>query len=165
MIPIRALVQLLATMGAFEEAIEQALTVNDVQLAKQMANQVQTMLTTTTDHHHQQQHSNQDLAKRLWLKIAKHVIKNIYDTKSDNGDQQQREPGNFDISMATNILNECTLLKIEDILPYFPEYLTIDHFKSAICESLENYNQHIESLRDDMKLATESAQQIREEIA
>ena len=27
------------------------------------------------------------------------------------------------------LLNECTLLKIEDILPFFPDFVTIDQFK------------------------------------
>ncbi|KAH9412790.1 Vacuolar protein sorting-associated protein 18 like protein [Dermatophagoides pteronyssinus] len=163
-------IQLLSTMGAYEEAIEQALHVNDVQLAKQMANQVQQQ-SIINDHHsnYHHHHSNQDLAKRLWLKIAKHVIKNIYSDdhhgQDDQDGQEAKTTKNFDITMATSILSECSLLKIEDILPYFPEYLTIDHFKSAICQSLENYNENIESLRDDMKLATESAEQIRDEIA
>ena len=26
-------------------------------------------------------------------------------------------------------LEECSLLKIEDILPFFPDFVTIDHFK------------------------------------
>lgn len=26
-------------------------------------------------------------------------------------------------------LQECSLLKIEDILPFFPDFVTIDHFK------------------------------------
>lgn len=28
-----------------------------------------------------------------------------------------------------NLLHECNLLKIEDILPFFPDFVTIDHFK------------------------------------
>ena len=27
------------------------------------------------------------------------------------------------------LLKECPLLKIEDILPFFPDFVTIDHFK------------------------------------
>src|SRR5690606_16686925 len=53
---------------------------------------------------------------------------------------------------------------IEDILPYFPDFLTIDHFKEAICKSLEEYNGTIETLRADMKMATDSAADIRDEI-
>ena len=35
-------------------------------------------------------------------------------------------------------LHECDLLKIEDVLPFFPDFVTIDHFKVSqvyvICE-------------------------------
>ena len=42
--------------------------------------------------------------------------------------------------------------------------MTIDHFKEAICQSLQEYNTNIEKLKEDMKFATDSAQQIRQEI-
>lgn len=157
-VPMKTIVKLLTIMGAYEEAIEQSLSVNDVELAKQTAERIQNILNDQEHGQDNSHHYNQELVKRLWLRIAKYVIKNIY---SDNKTSMNCS---FDISMATSIMNDCPLLKIEDILPYFPEYLTIDHFKVAICQSLKEYNQHIESLREDMKLATESAQQIREEI-
>ncbi len=28
-----------------------------------------------------------------------------------------------------SLLQECSLLKIEDVLPFFPDFVTIDHFK------------------------------------
>ncbi|KAF7495968.1 Vacuolar protein sorting-associated protein 18 -like protein [Sarcoptes scabiei] len=153
-VPLEALVTLLITIGAYEEAIEQTLALDNVQLAKQTAEKIKNKLNSQNHY----EHHNQDLVKRLWLKIAKYVINSIC---SKNDEKTATE---FDISMATNILDECSLLKIEDILPYFPEYLTIDHCKSAICQSLEEYNSNIEQLREDMKLATESAEQIRAEI-
>jgi hypothetical protein len=57
------------------------------------------------------------------------------------------------------------LLKIEDILPFFPDFVTIDHFKDAICTSLEDYNHDIEKLKTDMFAATESAKAIRKDIS
>jgi hypothetical protein len=38
-----------------------------------------------------------------------------------------------DIKRAMEFLNECDLLKIEDILPFFPDFVTIDHFKVKYC--------------------------------
>ena len=35
----------------------------------------------------------------------------------------------FGIFRAMELLNECNLLKIEDILPFFPDFVTIDQFK------------------------------------
>ncbi len=37
-------------------------------------------------------------------------------------------------------------------------------FQDAICRSLQEYNQHIESLKEEMEEATESAKEIRAEI-
>lgn len=61
-------------------------------------------------------------------------------------------------------LKECSVLKIEDILPFFPEFTLIDNFKDEICESLESYNKEIEELRDAMEISTQSANAIRFDI-
>lgn len=90
---------------------------------------------------------DEELRKKLWLKIARHVV------------QEEK-----DVKKAMNCLSSCNLLKIEDILPFFPDFVTIDHFKEAICSSLEEYNQHIEELKQEMEEATESAKRIREDI-
>ena len=39
---------------------------------------------------------------------------------------------NKDIEQAMKFLHECDLLKIEDILPFFPDFVTIDHFKVSL---------------------------------
>jgi len=44
---------------------------------------------------------------------------------------------NNDIEQAMRFLEECKFIKIEDILPFFPDFVTIDHFKDAVCSSLE----------------------------
>jgi hypothetical protein len=49
------------------------------------------------------------------------------------------------------------LLKIEDILPFFPDFFTIDNFKGAITDSLMRYNRQIEDLKGEMDEATEIA--------
>jgi hypothetical protein len=49
------------------------------------------------------------------------------------------------------------LLKIEDILPFFPDFVTIDNFKGAITDSLTRYNRQIEDLKGEMDEATEIA--------
>ena len=90
---------------------------------------------------------DEELRKKLWLKIARHVVLEEKDVKK-----------------AMNCLSSCDLLKIEDILPFFPDFVTIDHFKEAICGSLEEYNRHIEGLKQEMEEATESAKRIREDI-
>lgn len=128
-----ACVQLLALLGLWESAVDLALTVN-VQLA------VQTVLLPHCN-------STPHLSRKLWLKIAQHVV------------EQQN-----DIAQAMKFLEQCDLIKIEDILPFFPDFTTIDHFKDAICASLQEYNQHIEDLKEEMEDATKSAEIIRNEI-
>jgi len=49
------------------------------------------------------------------------------------------------------------LLKIEDILPFFPDFVTIDNFKGAITDSLTRYNRQIEELKAEMDESTEIA--------
>lgn len=48
-------------------------------------------------------------------------------------------------------------MKIEDILPFFPDFVTIDNFKGAITDSLTRYNRQIEELKAEMDEATEIA--------
>ena len=56
--------------------------------------------------------NDEELRKKLWLRIARHVV------------EEEK-----DIKRAMEFLHECDLLKIEDILPFFPDFVTIDHFK------------------------------------
>ncbi|KAI1897288.1 hypothetical protein AGOR_G00081780 [Albula goreensis] len=128
---LRACVLVYRIMELYEEAVDLALKV-DVDLAKSCADLPE---------------DDEELRKKLWLKIARHVV------------QEEK-----DVKKAMNCLSSCNLLKIEDILPFFPDFVTIDHFKEAICGSLEEYNRHIEGLKQEMEEATESAKRIREDI-
>lgn len=42
-----------------------------------------------------------------------------------------------DIQQAMEFLQHCDIVRIEDILPFFSDFVTIDHFKDAICNSLQ----------------------------
>ena len=62
-------------------------------------------------------------------------------------------------------LQECNgLVKVEDILPFFPNFVTIDHFKDAICDSLQEYSKHIQELKEEMEEAYGSAERIRKDM-
>ncbi len=52
-------------------------------------------------------------------------------------------------------------IRIEDVLPLFPDFVTIDAFKAAICASLEDYNSQIERLKFEMADATRMADALR----
>lgn len=66
---------------------------------------------------------DEDLRKKLWLMIAKHVIQQEKGVKREN------------IRKAIAFLKETNgLLKIEDILPFFPDFALIDDFKVIFTE-------------------------------
>lgn len=92
--------------------------------------------------------ADDETRKKLWTLIAKHTI--------DAGGE---------IKEAMGILKESGgLLKIEDILPFFPDFVLINDFKKEICESLEVYNDRIEQLKDEMQDYTQSAELIRADM-
>jgi vacuolar protein sorting-associated protein 18 len=88
------------------------------------------------------------LRKKLWLKIAKVVIEN--------------SPGN--VKTAINFLNRCELLRIEDLIPFFPDFVIIDDFKEEICAALEEYSRSIDALKREMDEAALTAGNIKTEI-
>jgi hypothetical protein len=65
------------------------------------------------------------------------------------------------------ILDDCgnDLLKIEDVLPLFPDFETIDQFKKPIIKSLDHYNDRLNDLRTEMNDASKSIDDIRDDLA
>lgn len=68
------------------------------------------------------------------------------------------------VHSAMAFLENTDLLKIEDILPFFPDFVVIDDFKEEICVALEGYSSHIDSLKSEMDDATRSAEYIKQDI-
>ena len=66
---------------------------------------------------------------------------------------------------AMQFLENADLLKIEDILPFFPDFVVIDDFKEEIAHALEGYSAQIETLKGEMDEATRTAEAIKQEIA
>ncbi|KAK2732500.1 hypothetical protein FQN55_004077 [Onygenales sp. PD_40] len=92
---------------------------------------------------------NDKLRKKLWLLVAEKKI---------------RQPGTG-IKDAIEFLRRCELLRIEDLIPFFPDFVVVDDFKDEICTALEDYSRHIDSLRQEMDNSAHTAEQIRTEIA
>lgn len=90
---------------------------------------------------------NDKLRKKLWLLVAKKKI--------------QQDAG---IKSAIEFLKRCELLKIEDLIPFFPDFVVIDDFKDEICSALEDYSRHIDSLKQEMDTSAQTAEQIQAEI-
>lgn len=91
---------------------------------------------------------NDQIRKRLWLLIAEKKIKEASSIKE-----------------AISFLKQCDLLKIEDLIPFFPDFVVIDDFKEEICEALEEYSRHIDNLKQEMDISQHTAEQIKAEIA
>ena len=72
-----------------------------------------------------------------------------------------------DLNEVMEILDESgnELLKIEDILPLFPDFDTIDQFKKPIIKSLDRYNDRLNGLRTEMEDASKSIDEIRDDLA
>lgn len=92
--------------------------------------------------------SNPALQKKLWLAIAKKVI------SQSNG-----------IKTAIEFLKRCDLLKIEDLIPFFPDFVVIDDFKEEICAALEDYSRNIDGLKKEMDESSQTAANIKIDIA
>jgi uncharacterized protein YxjI len=65
---------------------------------------------------------------------------------------------------AMRFLENADLLKIEDILPFFPDFVVIDDFKEEIAHALEGYSAKIDSLKAEMDDATKTAEVIKQDI-
>ncbi|TNN16344.1 Vacuolar protein sorting-associated protein 18 isoform 2 [Schistosoma japonicum] len=87
---------------------------------------------------------NSNLRRQLWIQLAQHII------STDNSMQE-----------AINLLRECPLLKLEDILPYFHQFVTIDQFKDVICSSLDSYNERIENVKNEIQSTMRTIDELR----
>lgn len=89
------------------------------------------------------------LRKKLWLKVAKSVI--------------QQNQGS--IKQAMEFLKRCELLRIEDLIPFFPDFVVIDDFKEEICAALEEYSRQIDGLKREMDDSASTAGHIKKDIS
>ena len=75
--------------------------------------------------------------KAIWLQIAKAEINA---DPSATGELLQLSEG---------------LLTVADVLQFFPEFATIDHFKQALCSSLEAVSKEIDEYQEKLGLYIE----------
>ncbi|VDD85183.1 unnamed protein product [Enterobius vermicularis] len=131
--------------GLYDEAVSLALTI-DVDLAKECAKR---MKDDRDDSIYEFFEQKQDLAlearRNVWLKIARHII------------EVQK-----DVVACIDLLKESDdALKIQDVLPFFPDFASIRHFKEPLCKCLREHSGKIKVIQRQMKEATETAQQVR----
>ncbi|GKT95558.1 vacuolar protein sorting protein [Colletotrichum tofieldiae] len=126
-------VHIYTSMGQYLQAVDLALSHNEVELASVIADRPM---------------SNPPLRKKLWLAVARKVI------SQSNG-----------IKTAIDFLKRCDLLKIEDLIPFFPDFVVIDDFKEEICTALEDYSRNIDGLKKEMDESSQTATNIKVDIA
>ncbi|KAK4570026.1 tethering complex subunit [Recurvomyces mirabilis] len=91
--------------------------------------------------------NDEALRRKLWLKVAKKVIGQAKGIKA-----------------AIEFLKRCDLLHIEDLIPFFPDFVVIDDFKEEICAALEEYSRQIEGLKREMDESASTAAHIKDDI-
>ncbi|KAI1246813.1 hypothetical protein MGN70_010696 [Eutypa lata] len=133
-------VHIYTSMGQYPQAVDLALSHGEVELASMIADRPPGQ-------------SNRPLRKKLWLKVARQVI------------SQQQADGS--IRGAVEFLRRCAdpdLLRIEDLIPFFPDFAVIDDFREDVCAQLEGYSRSIEALRRDMDESAATAAHIRRDV-
>ncbi|MCJ1283008.1 hypothetical protein MMC26_002335 [Xylographa opegraphella] len=132
---VQSCVHIYSLMGQYASAVSLALKHNEIDLASLIADR-------PAD-------ANPALRKKLWLAVAKKVIS---------------QQGTGSIKTAIDFLKRCDLLRIEDLIPFFPDFVVIDDFKDEICAALESYSRHIDSLKTEMDESAATAESIKDDI-
>jgi len=92
-----------------------------------------------------------EISKKLWLQVARHVI------------STERDDVKTATQKVSDILKHCSL-RIEEVLPSFPDFVQIGAFKAEVVKSLNDYNQSIKILKAQMNQHTVTAEKIRKDI-
>lgn len=114
---VQSAVHIYSSLGQYDSAVSLALKYGDIDLASMVADRPADTDTA--------------MRKRLWLAVAKKVISS---------------QGKGSIKTAIDLLKRCDLLRIEDLIPFFPDFVIIDDFKAEICAALESYSKSIADL-------------------
>ncbi|KAJ2355403.1 tethering complex subunit [Coemansia sp. RSA 2618] len=129
---IQSCVHLYSLLRLYEDAVDLALKQGDIELAQI----------------HAERPDDDKLCKRLWLKIAQHMI-------------QAKQPA----SEVMELVRRSDRLGVEDILPFFPDFTRVDDFKDDICVALEDYELQIQDLRGEMDEASRTAEAMQRDMS
>eukprot|EP01062_Namystynia_karyoxenos_P054122 TRINITY_DN4432_c0_g1_i6.p1 TRINITY_DN4432_c0_g1~~TRINITY_DN4432_c0_g1_i6.p1 ORF type:complete len:1156 (+),score=379.42 TRINITY_DN4432_c0_g1_i6:111-3578(+) len=160
----QACVHIYSRMGLYDDAVSLALRGGNAELAKEVAKELEGAMHDCISR--QDRAQNWQRQRKLWLHIAQYFVRTH--TAGGAGAPAARDG----VRMAIQILSECPvnpdtterLLKLEDILPFFPDFFLIADFNEEICKALENYNKQVRDVIREMDKATGEAAQVRREI-
>lgn len=175
----KASIHLLMEVGLAMDAVEVALKVGGASEGEAVARK----LAAGTD--------DANLARKLWLTVIEHYLKTNgmaereeavvgIESSVQTGEEQKpmlEQPWHDGSSVKgskeeSSVVQEVTRLmdasngvvRIEDVLPLFPDFVEIDAFREAVCSSLEKYNEEMESLREEMAIASKTAEELRKVV-
>ena len=150
-------VHIYTSMGQYVQAVDLALSHNAVELAAVVADRPMANGGGGSA-------ASQALRKKLWLAVARKVISQ--QSGSGGGTSSGSiSSSNGGIKTAIEFLKRCDLLKIEDLIPFFPDFVVIDDFKEEICAALEDYSREIDGLKKEMDESSQTAANIKVDIA
>lgn len=133
---VQSAVHIYSSMGQYASAVDLALKHDEIDLAALVADRPSSS-------------SDPALRKKLWLAVARKVIS---------------QQGVGSIKTAIDFLKRCDLLRIEDLIPFFPDFVVIDDFKEEICAALESYSRSIAALDAEMDASAATAESVRRDI-
>lgn len=156
-----------AILGLHDKAVKLSLECEDISMAKEYADKP----------------TDKKVKKKLWMKIAKYLfnyqskkpagaggsanatsmlLKNTkYQSKDLNSIAQGRS-GPVDVTMALKILGD-SVLKIDDLLPLFPEEAKVEDMKEHLCMCLDEYNLKIMDLKCQLEEHSKNAEILRKQ--
>lgn len=137
-----AATHLYTLMGRHADAVALALEGNEVQAACSAAEAAPTAEATG---------EGDMLCKSLWLKIARHVVEG-------QGNQEKQN-----VALAMGLVERSGCLSIEDVLPFFPDFVVMDAFKSQVTEALHAHATRLTELRQALDNAAQSAERAQEQ--
>jgi len=141
---VKSGIHIYSSMESFEQAVSLALDNGETDLAMQIADTPE---------------EDPLRRKKLWLTIAEKII------SQPDGMKKYTTAWMRLTCRALDLLQRCDLLKIEDLVPLFPDFTAIDDFKDEICAALEDYSTQIDRLKQQMDESSRSSHSIQTSIS
>ena len=136
---------LLSELGLYDDAITIGLQNNMVDESKKVISKIGLKDSSEVN--------KQKLQKRMWLKIATHVLSN---SSSEA----------LDIKQTANsfIVESAGVLEIKDLLPLCDKMTTVANLKDELIKSLENHNERMNAISGDIKRSITLKERIKADI-
>ena len=136
---------LLSELGLYDDAIKIGLQNNMVDESKKVISKIDAKDSTEIN--------KQKLKKKMWLKVAAHVLSN---SDSDTLDIKQ--------SVNSFIIESNGILEIKDLLPLCNKMTTVANLKDELIKSLENHNERMVTISNDIKRSITLKERIKADI-